>query len=66
MRIDQDEQSVLNERMIWAVQRNQVEVLKLLLEFGADVHAQNDAALRLATMNGHTECVKLLKQYMNK
>jgi len=36
------------------------EVVKLLLEQGADVHAENDYALRWAAINGHTKVVKLL------
>jgi hypothetical protein len=34
-----------------------------LLDAGADVHADNDGALRWASNNGHLEVVKLLKQY---
>ena len=31
---------------------------------GADVHANNDHALRWASQNGHLEIVKLLKDHM--
>ena len=40
------------------------ETVKVLLEAGADPHAQNDNALRWARQIGHSEVVKLLKQYM--
>ena len=38
------------------------EVVRLLLEAGADVHALNDQALREASQNGHTEVVHLLRK----
>ena len=37
-----------------------LEVVKLLLTAGADVHALNNYALRWAATNGHTEVVELL------
>ena len=39
------------------------EVVRLLLEHGADVHAGDDYALRLASRNGHPEVVRLLEEY---
>jgi ankyrin repeat protein len=47
----------------WASGNGHAEVVKLLLDAGADVHADNDWALQLASYNGHAEVVKLLKQY---
>jgi hypothetical protein len=38
----------------------------MLLDAGANVHADNDGALRWASYNGQTEVVKLLKQYSKK
>jgi ankyrin repeat protein len=35
----------------------------VLLEHGADVHADNDSALRWASGNGHTDIVKLLQEH---
>jgi ankyrin repeat protein len=35
-------------------------VVKLLLQNGADVHADNDCALQLSSKNGHDIVVKLL------
>ena len=37
-----------------------VEVVKVLLETGANVHANYDGALRYASINGHVEVVKVL------
>jgi ankyrin repeat protein len=42
------------------------EIVKLLLENGADVHAENDSALRWASERGHTEIVKLLQDHIAK
>jgi len=36
------------------------ELVKYLLEQGADLHAENDEALQLAAVNGHLEVVKYL------
>ena len=32
-----------------------LEVVKVLVEHGANIHADNDYAVRLATRNGHTD-----------
>ncbi len=37
-----------------------MEIVKLLLDLGADIHARDDAALRIASNRGHLEVVKLL------
>ena len=51
----------------WASMGGHVEVVKILMEAGADIHGSDyigyDAALRLASQNKHVEVVKLLKQY---
>jgi len=36
------------------------EIVKLLIESGANIHADNDYAVRWAAKNGHSEIVKLL------
>jgi len=41
-----------------------VEVVKVLLGAGADVHANYDEALRYASRKGHVEVVNLLKKYI--
>jgi len=38
----------------------------LLLDAGADVHAKNDEALRWASANGHTDTVKLLREWIER
>ena len=43
-----------------ATKNGYVEIVKLLLEARADVHANNDQALRRATNNGNAEVVELL------
>ena len=45
---------------IRAAKYGHTKVVKLLLSAGADVHAENDYALRLAAVYGHTEILKLL------
>ena len=49
-----------HEVMLGERRRMDVSVIKGLLEEGADVHAQNDRALRWSSKNGHLEIVKLL------
>ncbi|KAJ3283620.1 hypothetical protein HK104_010291 [Borealophlyctis nickersoniae] len=44
----------------WAISNRHVEVVRLLLKFGADVHAGDDAALRWASTWGHFALVELL------
>lgn len=39
------------------------DVVELLLNHGADVHACNDQALRWAAENGHTQTVSLLLEH---
>ena len=44
----------------WFLSEGGVEVAKILLENGADVHAESDHALRWASRNGRLEVVKIL------
>ena len=53
----------LNTTLMRASNYGYLEVVKLLLEHGADVHAHEDEALKWASMNGHTEVVKLLLEH---
>ena len=38
----------------------------LMLNMGADVHVWDDYVLRYASINGHTDIVKLLEEHMKK
>ena len=42
------------------------DVVKTLLMAGADVHAENDEALRWASMNGHADVVKILEDWIQE
>lgn len=59
-------QDKINKLLAWASRNGVVEVVKLLLETGANVHANDDYALIWASKNDHLEVVKVLKKYMNK
>ena len=50
--------SVINGHFIEAVRNNKFDELKNLLNWGADIHADDDNALREAAGNGHLEIVK--------
>jgi ankyrin repeat protein len=50
----------LSQELINAAKNGDLENVKVLLENGADVHAENDDALLWASSNGHVEVVKLL------
>lgn len=39
------------------------EIIKLLLENGANVHSKNDWALKSASRIGHTEAVRILLEH---
>jgi len=55
-----------NYALRWASNNGHTEVVKLLLNAGADVHAKDDEALRWASENRHTEVIKLLKDHISK
>jgi len=47
--------------LCWAAERGHLEVVKYLIENGANIHAADDYALRWAAYNGHLEIVKYLQ-----
>lgn len=58
--INQDE---LNSALVNQCELGRTEIVKLLLANGADIHAENDWALRNAVGKGHIEIVKLLIEH---
>ena len=53
-------QTKMNEELIEACKAGDINKVLQLVEDGADVHADNDHALRSASLNGHIEVVKIL------
>jgi len=53
-------QNKLDQLLVRESENGNTEIVKVLLEAGADVHAMDDAALRVAKEKGHTETVKAL------
>ena len=54
---------ILNEELLWACGKGHLEVVRLLLENGANVSAMENCALEMASCNKHLEIVKLLRAY---
>ena len=50
----------LTSAFVVAARDGQTEIVELLLEAGADVHAWEDVALRLAADGGHVETIQAL------
>jgi ankyrin repeat protein len=50
----------MEEELINASANGHLDVVKLLLESGADVHAYDNGAIRMASYYGHLDVVKLL------
>ena len=51
-----------NETIVLCVRHDKLEVLKILIANGADIHADNENALSWATFNRNYKCVKYLLQ----
>jgi len=54
----------INEALRWASSNGHLEVVKLLLEHGASVHAKDNLALQWAIDRGHLEVAELLNKYI--
>jgi cell wall assembly regulator SMI1/ankyrin repeat protein len=52
-----------DECLVAACNFQKIEIAKILLEKGADVHAQKNACLKIATKNKNTELITILKQF---
>ena len=50
----------INDQLLDASSRNDIEAIKSLLDQGADIHVYSDHALRYTSEHGHIEIVKLL------
>ena len=56
----------LNDLALWVAALNgHTDTVKALLEAGVDIHAVRDAARR-AAKKGHTETVRVLKDWMKR
>lgn len=49
-----------DDRLAWAAEKGHTDVVRALLNSGADVHAEDDYALRISSSNGHYDTVRLL------
>ena len=58
-----DEESETVEKLITAAASGHIEAVLQLLDAGANIHADDDAALHHATWSGHFETVKLLLEW---
>lgn len=54
----------INEDLIKASENGHLEVVKVLLQAGANVHARHDYSLRWAFRSGHSEIVELLQKHL--
>jgi len=52
-----------NYAIKWASKNGHLDLVKKLIEHGADIHADDDYAVRLASKNGHLCVVKKLIKY---
>ena len=57
---DKIDQDILNWMLIEMAQEGSVQGIAMMLSKGVNVHAEDDAALRWASGNGHLEAVKYL------
>ena len=51
---------IIDEAFGWSCANGQIEVAKLLLENGVNIHADNDFAFLLSCLNGHIDVAKFL------
>lgn len=56
----------LNNSLIEASKNGHLDVVKSLINAGADVHAFNDYAFRVASLYGHEKIVKFLEKHATK
>ena len=56
----------IDDKLVGYANEGNILGVMLMLDMGADVFAYDDYALRFASVKGHTEIVKLLKEHINK
>ena len=69
--LDKEPEIVFNQYTVLMIasKMGYTEIVKLLLNAGADVNAQNDVgrtAMMIATEEGHNEMIQLLKEASDK
>ena len=52
--------------LINSAKNGNIKIVKSILDSGANIHARDDYALRLASKNGHLDVVKYLQEYIDK
>lgn len=50
-----------NEAMVWAAEAGHLKIVKLLVDHGANPHAEDDQGMNWAKENGHDDVVEYLK-----
>ena len=56
----------MNDLLIESAKLGLLPVIKKLIEQGANIHADNDLAIRRAANNGHLETVRYLESLKSK
>jgi hypothetical protein len=54
-----------DDALVAACESGHLETIKLLIANGADIHAHNDKALKIASKKGHTDIVDFLNSKLN-
>lgn len=65
-KINSDECSVLDIAVDKNVNNSHYNVIELLLKYGADIHSNNNYAIKKAKQKGYTEIIDLFNKYDNK
>jgi ankyrin repeat protein len=52
----------INWGLMWSAEYGHINIVKYLVENGADIHARDDLALRISAENGHKKIVEYLTE----